>query len=385
MMSTDQPSEFTPDWSVHPGALLRRVLERRGIRQSELAERTGLTAKHINQVVSENIGISGDMAILLERVLDIDTQFWVRADADYQAYTSNLKAKEQVSEYVPWAEGFDLSTLERYGIAQRRDSLAARAEKILKFFGVASPDAFEQTWLLPRVSFRRSQSFTVSEPNTALWLRLVERNAETSEVSQLRLGVLRKVAREVPRMTSLPSITDGFTAAKSALADAGVVLSFVRQVPGTRVGGATWWLSAERPVIGLTERNRKPDIFWFNLLHEIGHVLLHPKRMTFLDLVSDKSASGPTQEQEADKFAEQTLLSDSDRAEIAKAATREQLLRIAARLGVGVPIVAGQHGHITNKWHIGGKLRGTITDEDIDMLERISNSAEDHLQAPRSA
>jgi len=373
MTSPGQAFEFTPDWSVHPGALLRRVLERRGIRQSELAERTGLTPKHVNQVVSENIGISGDVAILLERVLGIDAQFWVRADADYQAYISDLKAKEQVAEYAPWAKSFNLATLERYGIVERRDSMTVRAEKILKFFGVASPDAFEQTWLRPRVSFRRSQSFTVHEPNTALWLRLVERSAEASEVPPLRLGVLRKVASEIPRMTSLPSIADGFTAAKAALADAGVVLTFVRQVPGTRVGGATWWLSVERPVIGLTERNRKSDIFWFNLLHEIGHILLHPKRETFLDLETDRSLADPA-EQQADMFAEQSILNDAARAEIAKAATREQLLILAARLGVDISIVAGQHGHLTNKWYVGGKLRGTLTEEDIDELERISNS-----------
>jgi HTH-type transcriptional regulator/antitoxin HigA len=174
-------------------------------------------------------------------------------------------------------------------------------------------------------------------------------------------------------MTNLPSITDGLTAAKAALVDAGVVLTFVRQVPGTRVGGATWWLSADQPVIGLTERNRKPDTFWFNLLHEIGHVLLHPKRTTFLDLESDEPHTNPA-EQQANRFAEQTLLSDAAREQIAKAATREQLLLLAARLGVGAAIIAGQHGHKTNKWYIGGKLRGTITDGDIDTLERISNS-----------
>jgi HTH-type transcriptional regulator/antitoxin HigA len=373
MMSGEQAPEFAPSWSVHPGELLRRVLERSGIRQSELAERTGLTPKHINQIVSENIGISGDVAILLERVLGFDAQFWVRADADYQAYVSSVKAREEVSEYAQWANGFNLATLERYGIVEHDDNPATRAEKILKFFRVASPDAFEQTWLRPRVSFRRSQSFTVHEPNTALWLRLVERSAEVSEVSPLRLSVLRKVARVIPGMTGLPSIEDGFRAAKAALADAGVVLTFVRQVPGTRVGGATWWLSAERPVIGLTERNRKLDIFWFNLLHEIAHILLHPKRMTFLDLESDKSLSDAA-EQEADRFAEQSLLSDADRAEIAKATTREQLLILAARLGVSISVVAGQHGHLTDKWYVGGKLRETLTDEDMDALERISNS-----------
>lgn len=372
VMSPPEPEEFEPDWSIHPGTFLRRALEQRGIRQSELAERTGLTAKHINQIISRNIGISGDVALLLERALGIDAQFWTRADADYQAYISKEKAKAQLQEFSPWANGFDTDTLRRYDIIGPGDDATARTEKILRFFGVATPEAFEQTWIQPRVSFRRSQAFTVGEQNTALWLRLVERSAERITVPPLRSGALRKVARTIPAMTNL-TIPDGFTTARAALAEAGVVLTFVREVPGTRVCEATWWLGAERPVIGLTARGRKPDTFWFNVLHGIGHVVLYPRRTTFLDLDIEKSVNDKAEE-EADAFAEHTLLSDDARALIARATTREQLLLLAARLGVGVTIVAGHHGHATGHWNVGGSLRGKITDTDIDMLERISTS-----------
>jgi HTH-type transcriptional regulator/antitoxin HigA len=367
-----EAGELAPGWSVHPGVILRRVLEKRGLRQSELAERTGLTAKHVNQIMTETIGISADVALLLERALTTpDAQFWIRADADYQAYVSREKAKSQLQDYSQWAEKFDASTLCRHGIIKADDKPVAKVEKILKFFGVASPEAFERYWLRPRVSFRRSQHFTVAEQNTALWLRLVERNAERVAVRPLKLGLLRKAAREIPAMTTL-NVTDGFTAARIALAEAGVVLTFVREIPGTRVCGATWWLSADRPVIGLTERGRKPDIFWFNLEHEIGHIIRHPRRTTFLDLESDKGTRDAAEE-EADEFAAQTLLSQEASAQIAQATTREQLLLLAARLGVGVTVVAGCHGHLTNKWFIGGSLRGKITDNDIDMLETIAN------------
>jgi HTH-type transcriptional regulator/antitoxin HigA len=368
-----QPEELRPDWSIHPGVILRQLLDHRGIRQSELAERTGLTAKHINQIVTENIGISADVALLLERALGSpDAPFWIRAEADYQAYLSKQKAEVQLQAYAPWASKFDNATLHRYRITSPGDDPADMAEKILRFFGVASPEAFEQTWLRPRVSFRRSQAFTVAEQNTALWLRLVERNAEHATVPPLRPGALRKTARTIPAMTNL-TIPDGFTAARAALAEAGVVLTFVREVPGTRVWGATWWLGAEQPVIGLTARGRKPDCFWFNLLHEVGHILLHPRRETFLDLDIDKIVTDPAEDQASD-FAERTLLPDDVRVQIARVTTREQLLLLAARLGIGVTIIAGHHGHATGKWHIGGTLRGKISDTDIDMLEEISSS-----------
>jgi len=103
---------------------------------------------------------------------------------------------------------------------------------------VATPDAFEQTWMQPRVSFRRSQAFAVAEQNTALWLRLVERSAEDVRVAALSIRAMRQVARTLPAMTNL-SVPDGFLAARAALAHAGVVLTFVREVPDTRVCAAT--------------------------------------------------------------------------------------------------------------------------------------------------
>jgi HTH-type transcriptional regulator/antitoxin HigA len=173
-------------------------------------------------------------------------------------------------------------------------------------------------------------------------------------------------------MTTL-TIPDGFTAARAALAEAGVALTFIREIPRTRVCGATWWLAADRPVIGLTARGRKPDIFWFNMLHEVAHILLHPRRTTFLDLDNERKLDDPA-EQEADAFAEQILLPDDARATIARATSREQLLILAARLGVGPAIVAGHYGYATGHWHIGGSLRGKITDTNIDELEGISAS-----------
>jgi HTH-type transcriptional regulator/antitoxin HigA len=363
--------EFVPDWSLHPGAVLRHVLDDRGLRQAELAERTGLSAKHINQIVKESIGVTGDVAVLLERALGIPAQVWTRAEADYQAFDSRRKSREALTGYASWAAKFDAATLRRHGIVGTKDDQTTKVEKILNFFHVASPEAFEQTWMRPRVSFRRSQAFTVAEQNTALWLRLVERSAEDVTVATLNGKALRAVARTLPSMTNL-SVTDGFLAARAALAEAGVVLTFVRQVPNTRVCAATWWLDAERPVIGLTERQRKPDIFWFSLAHEIGHLVLHAKRTTFLDLESEKGSLDPA-ELEADEFAEHALFPGDTRDRIAQAHLRQDLVLLAARLGLGVAIVAGQYGHLTNQWRVASPLRGKITDDDIDLLERYAN------------
>jgi HTH-type transcriptional regulator/antitoxin HigA len=360
---------FTPDWTFHPGAVLKEVLDQRNLRQSELAERTGISAKHLNQIVNESIGITGDVAVRLERALNIPAHFWTYADADYQAFASTQKFKTELTQYISWVDGFDRTTLLRNGIIDDDDDGVTRVEKVLRLFEVASPDAFDKSWMRPRVSFRRSQAFTVAEQNTALWLRLVERSAERVSARTLNMRELKKVCRALPALTNM-SITDGFVAARAALIHAGVILTFVREVPDTRMNAATWWLSAERPVVGVTERHRRPDIFWFNIVHELGHIVRHPRRTTFVNIDLDKSR-GDSAEEEADEFAVETLFPGSAQSLIANAKTRRDLVLLAAELGIGVSSVAGRFARITREWKLASPLRGKITDADVTKLERI--------------
>ncbi|MFI0088453.1 ImmA/IrrE family metallo-endopeptidase [Streptomyces bobili] len=364
--------EFQPNWGVHPGEILGGVLDQRGMRQVELAQRTGLSAKHVNQIVKQTIGISPDVSILLERALDIPASFWIDLDTQYQAFESRRRAEATLGEYGTWASQFDTATLRRHGIIDAADTGIARAEKILKLFQVATPDAFTQTWLRPSVSFRRSQAFTISEPNTALWLRLVERSARDVSVEPFNARKLRAVAKSIPTMTTM-TVPNGFVAVRAALAEAGIALTFVREVPGTRVCAATWWIDGDRPAIGITERHRRHDTFWFNLLHEIGHIVRHPRRTSFLDL--DGGDAADKTEAEANDFAVETLFPGDISDSIARATTHREMIIIAARLGIGVPMVAGRHGNLTNEWRLVSRLRESISDDDISALETIAKDA----------
>jgi HTH-type transcriptional regulator/antitoxin HigA len=348
---------------------LKQILTQRNLRQSEVAERAGISAKHLNQLFNGSIGVTGDIAVRLERVLGIPARFWTRAEAEYQAVESTRKSKEALGQYITWVNRFDQPTLLRNEIISTADDDATKVDKTLRFFQVASPEAFDKRWLRRRVSFRRSQAFTVAEHNTALWLRLVELSAAHTDAAPLNMRNVRKAAKALPAMTNL-SVTDGFLAARTTLATAGVVLTFVREVPGTRMNAATWWLNGETPVIGMTERHRKPDIFWFNLAHELGHVVKHQRRITFLDLDCERADDDPAEE-EADAFALETLFPGEANRLIAKSRSRQDLVVLAAHLGIGVAVVAGRYAKLTDDWKVASPLRGKITDTDIAKLEKL--------------
>ena len=50
-MLNNTKNQFEPDYAIHPGEILEETLQARGIGKTELAMRSGLTPKHISQII----------------------------------------------------------------------------------------------------------------------------------------------------------------------------------------------------------------------------------------------------------------------------------------------------------------------------------------------
>lgn len=112
-------------------------------------------------------------------------------------------------------------------------------------------------------------------------------------------------------LAELPKLSmhdDGPRRAQKLLHGKGIIMIAERQIPGLAVDGAAF-LYESLPVIGLTLRKDDIGNFWFSLLHEIGHIVLH--RLSglssgFYDQFD--AASIDEQEVEADTFASNVLI-----------------------------------------------------------------------------
>jgi addiction module HigA family antidote len=82
---------WSRDWSVHPGELVREALEERQMTQKYLAFATGLTTKHVNQIVQGHVPISAKVALSLEEELDIPAHILVRMQADWDLWVEREK------------------------------------------------------------------------------------------------------------------------------------------------------------------------------------------------------------------------------------------------------------------------------------------------------
>ena len=76
------------------------------------------------------------------------------------------------------------------------------------------------------------------------------------------------------------------------------------------VYGATKWINKDKVVLGMTNRGKYADIFWFSLFHELGHVFQRKVTKTLVDF--ETSDFIEEHEKEADQFAKDVLIPPKD-------------------------------------------------------------------------
>ena len=137
---------------------------------------------------------------------------------------------------------------------------------------------------------------------------------------------------------------DGPARTRNLLRTRGVVLVVEPQIAGLKLDGAAFLIN-KTPVIGMTLRRDTIDNFWFTLLHEIGHVILHYKmglRMGFFDEID--GASVDEIEEEANNFASNIIISNEkwkrSPARIAKSAA--VIEKLAKDAGIHPAIIFGR-------------------------------------------
>jgi len=367
------PADFAPDWAIAPGEILAEELKSRGMSQTDLAHRTSLSIKHVNQIIKRNATLSADVALSFERALGLPARFWLQTEATWQAHNTAIASRSSFGAFQSWLAKFPGQALQARGVLAAGADTATQVESLLRFFQVTDPAAFDKVWLQPQVNYKRSQKNQLDPYATATWVRLAEQAAQRLAIDAplYTPKTLRAAAKEIPALTKLP-IEDGFQAARTRLRDAGVMLVFVEPLDKTGLFGISKSLDDGRHMIGLTGRMKALDSFWFALAHEIAHILLHPKRATFIDsgtsLANDNDDS---LEAEANTFAGELFL---------PARLREDLFtsgpgaveRIARQAGVAPAMIAGQYAHEAHAYGAMNKYRPSISAGQLRALASTS-------------
>lgn len=332
---------FSPDYAMAPGATLAETLSAKGMSQSDLSLRTGLTEKTISQVVNGVAPISYDTALKLEAALGVPARVWNNLERNYQEAKAEIERAKKLEESLEWFKTIPVKTLISQGLLSPTKDKVELLQKALHFFGVSDVDAWHRVWPASEASFRRSRTRELKWGLVATWIRLGELAAESIECKAYDADRFRRALKKL-RGLSIQSPATWQDEMVTECAKAGVTVTFIPAIPGAGVSGMTKWLSKDKALIQLSNLYKNDGSFWFTFFHEAGHVLLHGKKDVFLE---GSEPSADQKEREADQFARNLLIPRDRARELQQLRGADAIKSFAKSIGVSPGIVVGRLQH----------------------------------------
>jgi HTH-type transcriptional regulator/antitoxin HigA len=349
---------YHPNKAIAPGYTISKALAREGMTQKSLGERTGLSEKHISQIINGEASITVETSLLLENALGGSASFWTNLEKNYQETKARLERITLVQKEVGMVSVFPYRELAKRGFVEQTTNTEKKVENLWKFFGVNS---LSYVPITEAVEYRKKDGLQVKSETIATWLRcgeLYSKKVSLPEYSESKL----KSALTIIKLLSIKDPKEFSREVLKILNNAGVSLVYVSHFSGSGVSGAVRWINTN-PVIQLSIYYPWADIFWFNLYHELGHLILHGKKDKFIEFDDKKLSVAQDKEREADEFASNELIPEKGYIEFLKnPLTRQGIVNFAKDLGIHPGIVAGRLCHDNKvKWNEVSRLRPRLT------------------------
>jgi len=83
--------EIYTNASLHPGEVLMLELEARDIKKSSFAEQINMKPSHFSELLHGKRHISAAIALKLEKLLDIEAEYWMRVQVYHDLFVERRK------------------------------------------------------------------------------------------------------------------------------------------------------------------------------------------------------------------------------------------------------------------------------------------------------
>jgi HTH-type transcriptional regulator/antitoxin HigA len=350
-MDSGYRTRFQPNAVPHPGETVLEYLDFNGWSQRDLARRSALTPKTISEICNGKTPITPTTALAFERVFQRPAHFWLNLQRQFDEAEARRRELANSPQWNDWVRNFPLGEMKRlkFSLSEGRSD----ADVLLNFFGVSSPESWTSVWKASAVAYRQTRNLRPREETIAAWVReaeLVARDVDVTDFDQEKLFSSLDQLRQLTRKPA-DAIMEPI---QRICADAGVAVVLVPELPNTGISGCVRWLTDKKALVGLTLRYKTDDQLWFTLFHEIGHVLLHRNKRSFVvdnaaEDLSDRVIDPEMQkyETEASRFAADTLIPPQALSVFIRemAFTNESIHDFAETVGVGPGIVVGRLQH----------------------------------------
>lgn len=262
-----------------------------------------------------------------------------------------IEANEDLFEVVSAAEATSIMDIYKYVIENRNLLPIAelKKRKMLEDDSLGSIVSFYVSNLTTSSLYRKSQGAgAIAAAIGDSWASIVRSrainiaaNSEIPKFKGLHTPFLKTLVSTSQDQNSILNI-------KELLEEQGIIFICEPSIEMSRVDGVAGTLPNGTPYIGLSIRLNRLDNFWFTLMHELGHLMLHYDRLEqpIIDCIEDEPDGTDEIELEANAFASNSLISRrvwrTSQLVLGKHMDVNEIYKLAATLSIHPAIVAGR-------------------------------------------
>ncbi len=334
-------NHLKPFLNIGPGHIIKREMEALNWNQEDLADILEMSPKSINHILNNKQSITIETATLLGKAFKTSPDFWLNLEKNYrlrlrpdEKKDKETELKAEIRKHMPMLEMRKKEWIDF-------DSTTESQEKAYcKFWEQEKPDlsVYENNnFKYCARQTKEDEIFTNSYTQT--WLKKAQTEAAKIKAPPFYKSKLNNTLNKTTNYINTDSQIKPFL---NELNSIGVKFFILSHLEKTYLDGASF-ISGKNPVVVLTGRHKGVDSFWWTILHELSHVLLHleNKNTCFVDNLD--SPVGDKIEIEADEYTANLLKRDEiiQAVDNDKYFTEQKLLRIARTVQVHPAIVLG--------------------------------------------
>lgn len=303
---------LTPVQATHPGVLIKDELDATpNLNQRILAKELDVQPSFLNEIIKGKRPVTADIAILLEKILGISADYWMKFQSQYEIDKARVKQKniKKVRNIELW------SIIKEYVPVQYfkkhkylNDDIESDIKTIKNIYEVETIDSLVSSFTKDKFAYyRKSDKLKIDEKNMFAWSSLAQYEAKNQKTNTFNFDNLNQLCKNLNNIFYENSGTP--ERVKAVLNQFGIKMLLIDKLEKTPIDGFSFW-SEKNPAIALTLRYNRIDNFAFTIMHEIGHIDLHlrnDKDRKFMDLSRKQNLDKC--ETEADNYAQQKLIS----------------------------------------------------------------------------
>ncbi len=291
-------------WVSPPSDSLIRLVHEKEINLCLMREKMNLNIEDFQNLLCDNLISTPKIYFQLSNILGGSESFWKKRFENFRE-ESTIINKTTANENLEFLQ--NLSKIRNVTI-----------NDLLQDFKVATFEYIITDYLQrPKIMFSKSQVFEPSPVNIANWVRNCEIQAEKiilkDPIKTFSKNKLEDSLGDLLNLSKINKVTNIIQQLKKLLLNCGVILIVSPSEKGNGVSGFTKKLFKNYRLIVVTDRYRNNASFWFTLLHEVAHCILHSIKAPLLHYSDDyfSLANLPQndvfEENEANNYVEQIL------------------------------------------------------------------------------